>query len=92
MMTATNTLCGKHAYARDGAPVAQSTPIAELGWMMRPAARERRSEPTIEEILAGPIVRAIMLADGVDAEALEGMLRSIASRLRKRAGAPGPAP
>lgn len=92
MMTAANTLCGKHAFANGDAPAAQSTPIAGLAWTTSPAARERRSEPTIEEILAGPIVRALMLADDVDAEALEGMLRSVASRLRKRAGAPGPAP
>ena len=92
MTAAVNALCGKYVFATDGAHAAQWTPIAELGWMTRPAGHERRSEPTIEEILAGPIVRALMLADDVDAEALEAMLRSVASRLRKRAGAPGPAP
>ena len=44
------------------------------------AARGRSREPTLEDILAGPIVRALMLADHVDAEALTAMLRSVASR------------
>jgi hypothetical protein len=46
------------------------------------------SELTTEEILADPIVRALMLADKVDPGALEEMLRFVASRLRDRAGAP----
>jgi hypothetical protein len=92
MVTAANTRCVKRARASDGAPPAQSTPMAELGSMKSPAARERRSEPTINEILVDPIVCALMLADDVDGEALEAMLRSAAPRARKRAGAPEPAP
>jgi hypothetical protein len=54
-----------------------------------PDLGERRSEPTTEEILADPIVYALMLADKVDPEALEEMLRIVAARLRDGAGAPG---
>jgi hypothetical protein len=38
-------------------------------------------EPSIEE-LADPIVRALMTADGVWADELQALLRSIATRLR----------
>jgi hypothetical protein len=44
------------------------------------------SDPSIEEMLAEPIVRALMTADGVRADELEALLRSIAKRLQ--AGAP----
>jgi hypothetical protein len=40
------------------------------------------TEPSIEEMLADPIVRALMTADGVRAEELEALLHSIAKRLR----------
>jgi hypothetical protein len=40
------------------------------------------AEPSIEEILADPIVRALMTADGVRADELEALLRSIAKRLQ----------
>jgi hypothetical protein len=40
------------------------------------------SDPSIEEMLAEPIVRALMTADGVRADELEALLRSIAKRLR----------
>jgi hypothetical protein len=53
-----------------------------------PAARKLGAEPTLEEILAARIVRALMLAEQVDEEALTAMSRSVASRLRKRACAP----
>lgn len=52
------------------------------------SSRKLQGEPTLEEILAGPIVRAIMLADHVDAEALTAMLRSVGLRLRERTRAP----
>lgn len=42
-------------------------------------------ESSIEEILADPIVRALMTADGVRVEELEALLRSIAKRLRASA-------
>jgi hypothetical protein len=32
-------------------------------------------EPTLEEILSEPIIRAVMEADGVDRQELEAMLR-----------------
>jgi hypothetical protein len=35
-------------------------------------------EPTLEDILSDPIVRAVMAADGVDARKLEATLREIA--------------
>ena len=44
-----------------------------------PAAGKLGAEPTLEDILAGPVVRAMMSADHVDAEALTAMLRSVAS-------------
>lgn len=37
-------------------------------------------DPGIEEIVADPMVRAIMLADHVDPEALKTLLRSVAAR------------
>ena len=39
-------------------------------------------EPSIEEMLADPIVRAIMIADGIRAGELEALLRLAAQRLR----------
>ena len=39
-------------------------------------------EPSIEEMLADPIVRAIMAADGVRAGELEMLVRSAAKHLR----------
>jgi hypothetical protein len=36
-----------------------------------------RREPTLEEILADSIVRAVMEADGVDPDALEAMLKEV---------------
>lgn len=49
------------------------------------------AEPTLEDILAGSVVRATMSADRVDADALMAMLRSVASRLRDRTRASRPA-
>jgi hypothetical protein len=43
------------------------------------------AEPSIEEMLADPIVRALMTADRVRADELKGLLRSIAKRLRASA-------
>jgi hypothetical protein len=42
-------------------------------------------EPTIEEMLAEPIVRALMAADGVRASETEALLRLVAKRLRASA-------
>jgi len=40
-------------------------------------------EPTLKDLLADPIIKAMMDADGVDSEALEAMLQgAIASRSR----------
>jgi len=39
-----------------------------------------RGEPTLDEILSDPIVRALMEADGVDRQELEAMLSRIARR------------
>jgi hypothetical protein len=38
-------------------------------------------EPTIAEILTDPIVKAVMAADGVDANLLRTQLRSVARNL-----------
>ena len=39
-------------------------------------------EPTLNEILSDPVVRAVMEADGVNRHELEVMLRRVAQRLR----------
>jgi hypothetical protein len=39
-------------------------------------------EPSIKEILADPIVRALMTADGIQADELKALLHSVAKRLR----------
>jgi hypothetical protein len=39
-------------------------------------------EPSIKEILADPIVRALITADGVQADELKVLLRSVAKRLQ----------
>jgi hypothetical protein len=44
-------------------------------------------EPTMEEMLSDPIVKAVMTADNVDPVALERRLRSVALMLRSRAHA-----
>lgn len=41
---------------------------------------ERCSDLTVEEVMAEPIVRALMRADHVDPTAFEALLRSIAAR------------
>jgi hypothetical protein len=45
-----------------------------------------RKEPTIGELIADPLIRAVMAADHVDANALEAMLHSLAHREAKRPG------
>ena len=44
-------------------------------------------EPTMEEILSDPIVRAVMAADNVDPKALERRLMLVASMLAGAEGA-----
>jgi hypothetical protein len=46
-------------------------------WEAEPAMRENR-EPSLEEMLADPIVRALMEADGVDPEDMAALLNSAA--------------
>lgn len=61
----------------------------------RPAASVLVGELSLENILAGPVVRAMMAADRVDAEALTAMLRSVALGLGGRTPRPAswsPAP
>jgi hypothetical protein len=41
-------------------------------------------EPTIKEMLADPVIRALMSADGVHADDLEALLGSVANLLRAR--------
>jgi hypothetical protein len=40
-------------------------------------------EPTLEQILSDPIVRALMDADGIDPHELEIMLKEVGRRLRE---------
>jgi hypothetical protein len=42
------------------------------------------SEPSVDDMLNDPIVRALMASDGVDLEELQRLLRSIAENLRVR--------
>jgi GTP cyclohydrolase III len=44
----------------------------------------RCSEPSVDEMVDDPIVRALMAADGVDPRQLRRLLRSIAENLRVR--------
>jgi len=43
---------------------------------------ESGAEPSIEDLLSDPLVRAFMAADRVDPEELRALLRSIAERLK----------
>jgi hypothetical protein len=47
----------------------------------------RHREPTLEEMLSDPIVRALMDADGVDPHELEAMLKEVARTLGAARGA-----
>jgi hypothetical protein len=49
---------------------------------MHKAKVARAAEPSIEEMLGEPIVRALMAADGVRVNELEALIRSVAERLR----------
>jgi hypothetical protein len=40
------------------------------------------SEPSIDELLADPLIRALMTADDVDPDELRALLRSAAERLQ----------
>jgi hypothetical protein len=44
-------------------------------------------DPTLDELIADPMTQAIMTADGVDAPALEAMLRSLARQIGGRPSA-----
>ena len=41
-------------------------------------------EPSLEDILSDPIIRAVIDADGVDANELDAMLRQVARKRRAR--------
>lgn len=41
-------------------------------------------EPSVEELLADPIIRALMAADGVDPDELRALLQATAESLRAR--------
>ena len=44
---------------------------------------EPSAEPSIDDLLNDPIVRAVMAADGVEPEELRALLRSVAERLQR---------
>jgi hypothetical protein len=50
----------------------------------------RQGEPTLEEILSDPIVRAVMEADGIDPHELAATLRQTGRMLARRAHRGGP--
>ena len=41
------------------------------------------AEPTIRDLLSDPLIRSVMKADRVDPGALEGLLYSLAPRVRR---------
>jgi hypothetical protein len=43
---------------------------------------EPSAEPSIDDLLSDPIIRAVMTADGVDPDKLRDLLRSVAERLQ----------
>jgi hypothetical protein len=47
----------------------------------------RHREPTLEEILSDPIVRALMDADGVDPHELKAMLKEVGRNIGAARGA-----
>jgi hypothetical protein len=47
-------------------------------------------EPTLDEMLSDSIVRAVMEADGIDAQELAKTLRQTGRKLLRRAGPWGP--
>jgi hypothetical protein len=49
------------------------------------AAMSERQEPSIEEMLADPIVRAVMSADGVDPDELKARLNAVKQAVELRA-------
>lgn len=57
---------------------------------LKPGAQSAfgKTTQTFPEVLSDPLTRALMAADGVDAEALEAELREIAIRLLPAAGDP----
>jgi hypothetical protein len=52
--------------------------------MPRHVMRRSRCEPTLRELLADPVIQAVMEADGVDRDGLEADLRETAQALRRR--------
>ena len=63
--------------------------MRERGAKHRPHGDPRcrnTKEPSIEEMLADPIVRAIMAADGIRAGELETLVRAAAKRPRATGG------
>jgi len=49
---------------------------------MSASASEPSAEPSIDDLLSDPIIRAMMAADRVDPDKLRDLLRSVAERLR----------
>jgi hypothetical protein len=59
------------------------SPTREQGSIdLRVTAMPENPEPSIKEILADPIIRALMTADGVQADELTALLHSVAKRLQ----------
>ena len=58
--------------------------------MQRSSVRIPFREPTLAEILASPITRAVMAADGVDPHDVEAMVRRIAHMRRGATEEAGP--
>jgi hypothetical protein len=82
----------ERAFAGELAPAKPYNPRTLLRTMIPPrlnvagwprlAGRERWREPTLKELLAEPIIRTLMDADGVDSAELKAMLRQASEALR----------
>ena len=55
-----------------------------------PTMNSRHGEPTLEEMLSDPIIRAVMEADGIDPQELAATLRQAGRMLAQRARRGGP--
>ena len=68
----------------------QAWQLGSAGRRGRIASRGERSDAAIEQLVADPMIRAVMAADQVNPEELAGLLRSVACSIAERAPARRP--